>query len=127
LAATRNVIDALPCPEAGATCEIQGAPPFEAVHVQSGVVVTSIAPAPPSDSIAIGADGRDTWHLTGVGPDATSEVSHPATMVPSARAVVSQSRGGRRIGHPAALPAARTLAALHPPRQFAPAMIGVNP
>ena len=84
LGATRKLIEPLPCPDAGETCEIHDASAADAVHVQSGVVVTAMLPGPPVESIEIGDDDSDTSHFTGVGPDATWDDSHPSRAHPNA-------------------------------------------
>lgn len=83
LAATLKVTEPLPCPDVGDTCEIHGASAADAVHVQSGVVVTAMLAEPPDESIEIGVDDSDTSHFTGVGPDATWDDSQPSRAQPN--------------------------------------------
>jgi len=62
-----NATSALPCPDSGASADIQLAS-VDAVHVHSGCVATAMLPAPPAASIADGGAVIETAHFAGVGP-----------------------------------------------------------
>lgn len=117
LGATRKLIEPLPCPDAGETCEIQEASAADAVHVQSGVVVTAMLADPPVESIEIGDDDSETSHLTGVGPEATWDDSHPSSAHPNAMGTMNDVEQKARMG--ILPPPQRWVAtpALHRPRQ----------
>jgi len=76
---------------------IHAASAAEAVHVQSGVVVTAMLAEPPVESIEIGADDSETSHLTGVGPEATWDDSHPSSTQPNAIGTTNQAEYKGRI------------------------------
>lgn len=98
LAATLKLTEPLPCPDAGDTCEIHGASAADAVHVQSGVVVTAILADPPDESTDIGDDESETSHLTGVGPEATWDDSHPSSAHPNATGMMKDVERRARMG-----------------------------
>jgi hypothetical protein len=72
LGETRNSTSLLPCPDAGASPEIQFTA-LDAVHAHSGCAATENLVAPPPASTTDGA-ASDTWHLTGSGPEGVTVV-----------------------------------------------------
>jgi hypothetical protein len=97
LGSTLKLTDPLPCPDAGETCEIQDASAADAVHVQSGVVVTAMLADPPVESIEIGDDDSETSHFTGVGPEATWDDSHPSRAHPNAIEMTNEAEYDERM------------------------------
>ena len=77
LGATRNSTVLEPCPDAGERPDSQFAA-VETSHGHSGVVVTVIAPVPPSGPILGEEAASATWHFNGVGAAVTSDLDSQA-------------------------------------------------
>jgi len=96
-AVTRKLIEPSPCPDAGDRSAIHCAPDTDAVQPHSGLVVTATDPAPPSAPIDTTEPDTATWHLTGVGPDATFEDSQPVRTAMAARENSDQREGSMQV------------------------------
>jgi hypothetical protein len=90
---TAYVIDALPCPDAGAARAIQDAL-LVADHVQSRVVVTDRVPEPPEEETEFPTEFvTETWHFTPGGAVTLMEDDpHAAANDESAQARHSRAR-----------------------------------